>query len=124
MLRPENPEGFRVVGDCYVHGLSDSTAILGPLMEPWHVRNEYDSAGFWIPLYYNSNSGTTTLEDPRLPPLAPEWERIRSERVRGDPEVFGRFKNTITEKVVNSDPRLLPDALKERGLDIQVFNLR
>ena len=123
LLRRTHPGKFQVVGDCYVHGLSDSTAILGPLKEPWQVRNDYDSAGFWIPFYYNPLTGVTIVEDPRLGPFPLEWERIESKRTQGDPEVYARFRNKLTRKRMNSDPRLLPEALKERGVDLKVFHL-
>jgi hypothetical protein len=123
LLRQKGSKGFQVVGDCYVHGLTDSTGLLGPLPEPWHVLNDYDSFGFWLQFFHNPETGVTTLEDPRLGKLPPSWERVESIRIKGDPEILARFKNTITGEVINSDPRLCSNVLKERGVDLQSYRL-
>ena len=61
--------------------------------------------------------------DPRLgePPL--DWEEVKSVRTPEDPLHFRRFKNRKTGEVVNGDPRLFPDALRERGVPITTFRL-
>lgn len=123
LLRESSPHKFQVVGDSYIHGLSDSIALLGPLPHPWSIKNDYDSAGFWLPIYHNSATGETTLEDPRLGPLPRDWRRVEGERSRSDPEVFAQFENVGTGRKVNSDPRLFPAALGESGVDLELLSL-
>jgi hypothetical protein len=123
VLRPWLHGKFQVVGDSYIHGLADCEGLLGPLPHLWRVQLHRDSRNFYIPHYVNSSTGACTVEDPRLEALAPEWERLDTPRTPSDPEVFMRFKNKVAGEVVNSDPRLFPDALKKRGANLSIFNL-
>jgi hypothetical protein len=75
--------------------------------------------------FYNSDAETTTLEDPRLGPLPPCWERTEIGRALDgdDPLHCDFFRNTGTGEVINYDPRLEPDALRERGVKLERFEL-
>jgi hypothetical protein len=124
LLRPESSGRFKVVGECYVHGVMNSEGLLGPLPDTWKVQVRFDAAGVNIKRYYcNSSTGVITPDDPRLHPLPPEWERIQAERTSDDPVHFAPFKNKITGEVINSDPRLLPEVLKMQGVDLKPFQL-
>jgi hypothetical protein len=123
ILRPTSLGRYEVIGECNPHGLSDSACLIGPLPNPWKVQVSWDSANLPFYRFRNSSSGEINLEDPRLGPLLPEWERIEADRNPDDPELFQRFKNKITGEVLNSDPRLLPDALKARGVSLKTFRL-
>jgi hypothetical protein len=119
VLRPIAPGEFLVVGESYVHGLNDAIPILGSLPPGWRVVFMKDNEDTMVsPHYYNSEEGIYTNEDPRLGPLPPGWERIERRRNPNDPYIFDRFKNQTTGDVINSDPRMLPDALRARGVKL------
>jgi hypothetical protein len=119
--------GFRVIGECYVHGLDDCVVLLGPL--PSNVRVQLDkrtSGSGAVPTYLHLGSGVASPEDPRLQSLdiSDKWERVPHEWDADDPALFEYYRNKRTGNVLNSDPRLLPSALKERGVSLGTFNLR
>ncbi|KAF2501347.1 HET-domain-containing protein [Lophium mytilinum] len=124
-LRPTLAGRFLVVGCGYVHGLADANALLGPLPEPWIVQVATDNAGGTTYHLFNSITAQTIpmSEDPRLGPLPEGWEPVRRNRVRSDPETFGAFRNKITGEEMNSDPRMLPEVLKARGVPLETFQL-
>jgi hypothetical protein len=68
-------------------------------------------------------SNTETLEDPRLDSLPPKWVRAPYERLPGDPAIFEKFKNMETDEIINYDPRMSLDALKARGIELEMFKL-
>ncbi len=57
---------YKVVGQCYVCGLMDNEALLGPLpgnfQFVWRFNEDF---GFW-PAYTDRETGETLVEDPRL----------------------------------------------------------
>lgn len=55
--------------------------------------------------------------------MAPDWQPGAWERTRVDPNNCCRFRNTRTGEVVNSDPRLFPEALEARGVDVRTITL-
>ncbi|KAF2491615.1 HET-domain-containing protein [Lophium mytilinum] len=125
LLRPHPAGSFQVVGSVYVHGLSDATALLGPIPAPWTVHVDDDDAGEYRHRFFNSITGQhhSLSEDPRLEPLPPEWEHVPRDRTAEDPPVFETFRNKMTGEEMNSDPRMLPDALRKRGVPLQTFQL-
>ncbi|KAF2490269.1 HET-domain-containing protein [Lophium mytilinum] len=124
-LRPSSHGQFLVVGTGYVHGLSDASVLLGPLPKHWRVQVTDAEFGENNYSLYNSstNKHVTMSEDPRLGPLENGWEAIERDRVRGDPGVFEMYRNKITGEEMDSDPRMLPEALKARGVPLQTFQL-
>ena len=69
VLRPSG-QSYKVVGECFVGTLSDSTALLSVLPEPWRVVcTVYNNSGAHRFCYVNQENGTRTFEDPRLEPL-------------------------------------------------------
>lgn len=124
MLLRLGPSGrYQVVGECYIHGLMDSESLLGPLPDPWKVLVDFDSNGIYDGRYLNPSTGVVTKGDPRLDSLPVEWERVYADRSPDDPLLLALFKNKVTGEVMNSDPRLLPEALKQRGVDLKTFQL-
>lgn len=74
--------------------------------------------------FLDLETGEETIEDPRLESLeGSNWERVDHEPTLDDPEVFDYFRNKETGEVINSDPRLLPEALKARGVYLTTFCL-
>ncbi|PLB34246.1 HET-domain-containing protein [Aspergillus candidus] len=128
VLRPEGDRHFAVIGSCYVHGLMHSEGVLGRFPPGWKGIFLMDENGLDRPCYRcdesDSPDGTvTTEEDPRLGPVPPPFERVASQRTPDDPTNFVRFRNCETGEVVNYDPRLTPEALRGRGVNVETFHL-
>ncbi|KAK0631415.1 heterokaryon incompatibility protein-domain-containing protein [Immersiella caudata] len=123
LLRETSPGGhYQVIGTCYVYGLEDAIALLGPLPEPWqgHLENRLGTRRRLV--FHNKETGEYSHDDPRLGELG-DWERVDAKMGADDPEVFEFFRHKETEEVMNSDPRMLPDALKARGVELTTFVL-
>ena len=124
MILRRNQQGyFQVVGEAYIHGLEDCNALLGPLPTGWAVNIEGDRAGRPLHRYLNLQNGQLGAEDPRLAPLPSEWERVAYERTSDHPAYFEMFRNSTTGETMNSDPRLLPNALEALGIKLKTFGL-
>lgn len=123
ILRPAESGKFQVAGEAYIHGLADAIAVLGPLPAQWKVIIKGDSLGRALHRYINLMTYKLTAEDPRLGVLPPKWERVPYERSADDPALFEVFKNSITGETLHSDPRLLPEALRARGVNLETFQL-
>lgn len=117
ILRPRYSEVYELIGCCYLHGVMDGEALLGPLGFPWEmsIRNRSGNAQI---AYYNVNAGKHRHTDPRLDkiPCPSLWEDISWNYSREGPNNCTKFRNKATGEVINSDPRLSMEALNERGL--------
>ncbi|KAK4222942.1 heterokaryon incompatibility protein-domain-containing protein [Podospora fimiseda] len=102
---------------CYVYGLTRGEPLLGPLPEPWRLVYSYVSHQKYI--FYNTNTNTFSDEDPRLEPLGEEWERIEKKWTADDPEFLLYYRNKVTGEEMNSDPRMSPEALRARGVNLE-----
>lgn len=116
---------FEYVGECFVHGLQDSTCLLGPLPHPWKsciVR----CPGVRMCLgFKNTETGVETLEDPRLEAMD-AWERLCPEEGEIEqhfPFDYCVFRNKETGQVITYDPRLEPVELEARGVELSWFSL-
>jgi hypothetical protein len=126
LLHMRSDGRYEVVGECYIQGLMDGEALLGLLPEPWKMQIGPGSEGLWAPGFLDQSTGILSHADPRLDALGPvpdEWEAVQSERMPGDPKNFQKFRNRSTGEIINSDPRLLPDALEGRGLQLELLRL-
>ncbi|KAI1120026.1 heterokaryon incompatibility protein-domain-containing protein [Nemania abortiva] len=123
VLRPIENGNFRLLGECQVAGFMDDEAVLGQLPRPWRVvvRNRDD--GYEWPHYLNEETEVEVEEDPRLGKLPEDWEPLHRARTPNDPRYFAWYRNKLTREEINSDPRLLPDALRKRGVDVQTITL-
>lgn len=130
LLRPLENNTWKYISDCYVWDLESSKGLLGPLPSPWELQLFYDPADesrSYI-RYLNTVTSEMTEEDPRLGPIE-GWQRISrwdlGRDLNGDdPFVCDFFKNVEDGRIVDSDPRLEPEALKERGVPLETFVLR
>ncbi|KAJ3527913.1 hypothetical protein NM208_g10467 [Fusarium decemcellulare] len=122
VLRPTTDDQWILIGECFVLGLNDATALLGPLPEPWRVREIFSEGERYAPHFYNPDEDIVTLEDPRLDPLD-EWERIEHEVDVDDPEIYNYIRNKITGEETPFDPRLSADSLRARGVPLRQFDL-
>ncbi|KAI1126965.1 hypothetical protein F5Y10DRAFT_293209 [Nemania abortiva] len=125
MLREQEDGTHKLVGICYLHGMSDGVALLGPLPAPWRVQRMLDSTQqFMICKFHNPDTGVLCDEDPRLDPPGEDWERLPSrDRTAGDPQIFQEFRNRVTGQVTKSDPRLTPEALRTKGIGLEEFSI-
>ncbi|KAI1353846.1 HET-domain-containing protein [Xylaria sp. FL0043] len=125
IVRPTPNGEYEVVGSCYIHGVMDGEALLGELPCPWTVETQIDERGVWTPCFQNDDLDEWTEDDPRLDsiPLPAEWEPIEFEWTRSDPDNCRKFRNRDTGEIINTDPRLLPEALLERGIPVKTITL-
>ena len=73
VLRKQADDTFQVIGECFVHGLHDATALLGPLTRPWTSQLYHDSTDLFTELrFFNPDTDIVTTDDPRLEPLPEE----------------------------------------------------
>jgi hypothetical protein len=122
-LRQTPDDQFQVVGECYVHGLSDAVGFLGPLSHGWKAIMRGDVLGRPTQRFVHCKDDEEVINDPRLGPLPRNWERVICERSDDDPTIFEKFRDLDTGKIVNSDPRLCPDVLIARGVKLESFKL-
>lgn len=123
-IRPVGNGGntFRAVGSVYLDGAMDGEAFLGQLPDKWCVQyNNLDDSACDKVLFKNLETGTTVKTDPRLDevPLPHEWEPVAWTRESIDPMTCCRFRNKLTGELINYDPRMTGEALKERGVNIK-----
>ncbi|KAI3320241.1 HET-domain-containing protein [Xylariaceae sp. AK1471] len=125
LLRPTSSGEYEVVGDCYLHGIMDGEALLGALPPAWSAQLVPTADGVDRRLFRNADTNITTSEDPRLVNLSipAEWESIEFEWTPADPIYCKKFRNTNTGEFINSDPRLFPEALIERGVPLKTITL-
>ncbi|KAI0470438.1 heterokaryon incompatibility protein-domain-containing protein [Xylariaceae sp. FL0804] len=123
VLRPVLVERdkYEIIGECYVHGLMEGEALLGPVRRPWKLVGERRSGSVhaYTPAFVNVETGEHSMVDPRMGPLPDEWQPCEWKRTREDPRVFYKFKNKKTGEILNSDPRLSPGKLKESGVIVE-----
>ncbi|KAI1269257.1 HET-domain-containing protein [Xylariaceae sp. FL1019] len=126
ILRPfPHGKSYQVVGACYVHGMMYGEALLGNLQHPWVVQVTAEEDGQWRCYFKNMETDLLTLEDPRLAdtPVSDEWEQIEFAWTTADPVYTKKFRHKISGEEINSDPRLSPKALKERGIRLETITL-
>jgi hypothetical protein len=122
------PNHYRLKGECYVHGLMNSEALLGALSavageDLWSYRRER-VAGYHQIIFKNGE--LTTQNDPRLGPLPENWSKKywSEEMKRYYDEEFETdgtmrklyFHNRSTNNFSYFDPRMTSKALKRRGV--------
>lgn len=101
----------------------DGESLLGPLPPSWEIHSVHNPGGQSEPRYWNVEKKTESRLDPRLGPLPDNWESIDQAKTVDDPLHFAPHRNRVTGEVINSDPRLLPEALIARGVKLQNFIL-
>lgn len=121
LLRPNDAQTYKVVGECYIDGFMEGEALLGALPTDWQRVNRYfpDLGGYWD-AFVNVQSGVIKVEDPRLGPLPAGW-RIADHEEKYAYNLFSNEELGITE--TETDPRLSPEALRARGVKLQEIRL-
>jgi hypothetical protein len=130
ILRSSDTGHFEIIGAAYLDGFSEAQALLGPLPDAFSFVYQYnDTTKSYQAAYLDAKTGATTLDDPRLEPLPPGWRVMRypEENAQGVYErtaiaVQDDSRKTRTWKH-SGDPRLTPEALMKRGVELQTFRL-
>lgn len=127
IIRRVSARHYRIVSRCYVHGIMNGEVLLGPIPNPWTVQyvfKELENHRILKVRYFNAATDSVSYEDPRLGEMPEDWVRDLTQRddMRHPYEV-PFYKNKVTGECINSDPRLLPAALRERGVQLQDFPL-
>jgi hypothetical protein len=130
VLRPASGTStrYQMVGEAYVHGLMYGEALLGPLPPKVQSIARYDGPtdSYWR-CYLDTRTGMCEVEDPRLGPLPHGWRRRGHDKAH----VISWYVNDITGEGFGQemrdngfvDPRLQPDALRARGVQLQTYDL-
>jgi hypothetical protein len=127
VIRPVQHQGrpcYRIVGPCYLPGAMHTEGLLGQLPAGWEVSYRLQR-GVHRPVIF-AQGNTSTQQDPRVP-LPPGWRyrygsfnapRITEPAALEDmlPQFF---ENEETKEKTLLDPRLTPEALRDRGIDVQ-----
>ena len=120
-LRPDKTGRHSVVGQCYIHGLMEGEALLGPLPKMWQCVIRYDAVtGWYWPAFMDHETGKTHVEDPRLGPLPAGWRICRHK----EESAYNVYLNHETGEQTNLDPRMRLQALRARGVELQDFWLK
>ncbi|KAI4237629.1 MAG: hypothetical protein LQ349_001719 [Xanthoria aureola] len=121
ILRPRDSLNHEVVGECYMDGVMAGEALLGELPRNWTLVEKLfrHHRGYYF-VFLDSDTGETHIEDPRRGPLPAGWRIKNHDR----DDVLHWYVNDITgEDFGYRDPRLEPEALRARGVDLQEFRL-
>ncbi|PQE07224.1 Heterokaryon incompatibility protein [Rutstroemia sp. NJR-2017a BVV2] len=125
LLRATTNGCYNVVGTCYVYGLMSSEALLGPLPGDTRIIKYWNKPlGTWSYAFLDDGTQQSQTDDPRLGPLPGGWH-FAPENVCKEKSTYPLFCREDTGEATKFDPRLTPEALKERDpqLDLRVFKL-
>ena len=107
LLHPTGNNQYQLVGNCYAHGIMSGEALLGPLPGDYHTVFPFDrKRNFYTRGFHSPEKGITQWNDPRLPGK-PVYEP--SERQY--------------EWVIEEQNALTSEALKKRGVHMEMFEL-
>jgi hypothetical protein len=126
-LRATEENRYQVGGECFVHGMMNGEALLGPLRAGTQFgwRNV---AGLLEAVVVDGN-GVPTQLDPRAGPLPTGWSVHYGDSDEPDVEIEDGelktqwFYHSETKKGTWFDPRLTSENLKKMGIDIREFVL-
>ena len=122
LLRPLPNGNYRVIGECYIHGLMNGEALLGPLPNGWKpVRILEEELGY-VDGFHNMDTGEHSFVDPRLGSLPPGWSLEDPQRRAGWSNWFVNYE-TGDEMDWPQDPRMTAEALEAQGVSLQDFIL-
>ena len=120
VLRPCGDESHKVVGECYIDGFMDGAACLGPLPNKWQLVSRYFEE--YSDNYYaflDHQTGEFETEDPRLGPLPARWYVSDHE----EKDAWNIYANDETGEETEFDPRMTPEALTARGVELREYQL-
>ncbi|KAL2076119.1 hypothetical protein VTL71DRAFT_1062 [Oculimacula yallundae] len=116
---PQTTKQYRVIGEAYCYGIMHNESLIGPLPESFEpVVYFKENLGAYMLGFIDRATGVVSPDDPRLRDVQlPEpWAKLNVDKE----EIF---VNGSTGKKTRRDPRLTADALRERGVKLEVFDL-
>jgi hypothetical protein len=126
-LRATEENCYQVGGGCFVHGMVNREALLGPLSPG--SRFGWRSAAGKLRAVVVDGNGVPTQLDPRAGPLPIGWSVQYGDSDEPDVEIEDGelkeqwFYHSETEEWTWFDPRLTSENLKKMGIDIREFVL-
>jgi hypothetical protein len=119
VLRAAGNDFFKVIGCCYVHGIIDGEALLGPLPTSWRIENRSAKTGATeMTFFVNSATKVRTQEDPRLTEFPPGWSSTE------DPDTGElNFAEQGQGAWTWHDPRMTSEELIKHGVPIRTSRL-
>ena len=106
VLRPTPDLQYQVIGECYVHGLGDAQAFLGPLPENWQSVHIYDEEWkIYVWAFMDKETGNTQYSDPRME--------------KGDQIVKDSVRNADGSETLE----VTSGMLQRRGVKVHIFDL-
>jgi hypothetical protein len=126
ILRPVTHEGkscYLVVGTAYLSGAMHIEAFFGSVPVGWELTYQFFNDSYRMVF---TQGDVLTQEDPRVA-LPPQW-RYKYVPQKDEPNTPKEmldfdFENVKTKETSWYDPRLTPEALRERGVNLQEFIL-
>jgi hypothetical protein len=119
VLRPCDGNTYKVIGESYCFGYSSGEGLLGPLPNTHRMVWVAEENGEEYPVYLELTSNIPHPTDPRLGELPRGWKLHDHDKK----DIFNYFVNEETGEETPLDPRLTPEALKARSIDIEYFDL-
>ena len=120
ILRGADDHTYKVIGESYCQGYMSCEGFLGQLPKThrlvW-VQSER-AYGSW-PVYYELASGTLSVDDPRSGALPAGWSLKDHE----EKHLYHLFIDEKSGDWGVEDPRLSPEVLSARGVDVKYFDL-
>ena len=120
VLRPWEGGYYEVVGDCYIDGFMEGAACRGPLPSNWQLVFRYFEKylrSYYV--FFDHQTGEFQVEDPGLGPLPAGWY-ISDHEMK---DACNLYANVETGEKTWFDPRLTPEALTARGVELREFQL-
>lgn len=111
-----------VIGDCYIHGLTNGEALLGTLPHGWQRSMILTAEWGFQKGYVERETGDHMVEDPRLGELPSGW-RLTDRDAPADWVNWFVNDKTAEQLLWPIDPRMTADAFRARGVPLQEFLL-
>ena len=124
LLLRSSPNGnYRVVGECYIHGLMKGEALLGPLPNVWKPAMILEEGVGYLAGFYNVDTGERSFVDPRLGSLPPGWNLKDPQRRAFWGNWYVNHQKGERMHYYPQDPRMTAEALDAQGVHLQEFIL-
>ncbi|KAK5123885.1 hypothetical protein LTR85_002081 [Meristemomyces frigidus] len=122
ILRSSAAGTYQVIGEAYYDGVMDGEAVLGPFQDDISIAKQRDNDdAYYHWAYKNESTGELSVDDPRLPELPLDWEKVAHQH--DWLYSWFRHKSSGDFRLSYNDPRCDLDALERRGVKFEEFIL-